>query len=296
MEFKEFMVKHSKNYTQEETLDRYEAFKDNLDYIEAHNAKNLSYTLGVNRFADMKPHEWATFIQRGAGGGLVLLNREKKYGKRATPNCASSDLVAAGKVTTPKNQESCGSCWSFSTTGAIEGILPTLVPLSEQQLMDCDSNDAACDGGFMDNAFQYVEQVGLCSEEDYPYEEKKGSCRANYCTKVTGSKISGFTDIEEGDASSMAARLCTAPVSVGVDASGSDFQLYNGGVMTGSCGTDLDHGVLVVGFGNDGGYDYWKIKNSWGTYWGESGYIRIERDGSSSGKCGVLLAASYPLP
>jgi len=299
--FKEFMVTHAKNYSSHaETIDRYEAFKDNVDIIEEHNAKNLSYRLGVNQFADMRNNEFAAWVQRGSGGGLVLLqNRKKNYvEKKLEASCRSSDLVSAGKVTGVKNQGGCGSCWSFSTTGAVEGILPNLTPLSEQQLVDCDKNDSACSGGLMDTAFEYVMKNGLCSEDDYAYVARKNyRCKSSTCAVVQGSKISGYKDIRAGDATTLEDTLCNQPVSIAIDASSTAFQLYSSGVLTTSqCGTDLDHGVLAVGFGVDGGESYFKVKNSWGTSWGESGYIRLCKDcaNSSKGQCGMLLMPSYP--
>lgn len=298
--FSAFQQKFAKNYTDAESELRYGIFKDNLDTINTHNAKNKSWTMGVNQFADMTPLEFTAWVKRGSGGGYVhLKNREKRYGEPQTPNCDSSDLVTAGVVTAVKNQGNCGSCWSFSTTGAIEGLLgqnPT--PLSEQMLVDCDSQDSACNGGLMDYAFQYVEAHGLCSESDYAYTAKKSwFCHSSSCSVVAGSKITGYTDIQEGDGDSMAARLCTHPVSVAIEADQTSFQFYSGGVLTDACGDSLDHGVLVVGFGKDGSDAYWKVKNSWGDSWGEQGYIRICKDcGANNGKgqCGVLSAASYP--
>ena len=222
----------------------------------------------------------------------------------------SIDWVKNGAVTPVKNQGQCGSCWSFSTTGALEGAYyiknGVLDSFSEQQLVDCDTRknggkDMGCNGGLMDNAFSWIEKNGgLCTEEDYAYTsgttKTAGTCDTS-CTVVSGSEIISYTDVKANSDNDMMSALAQQPVSIAIQADQKDFQLYNSGVFTGSCGTKLDHGVLVVGYGSLDGEDYYRVKNSWGTTWGDNGYIYLGRGdkfNNGSGQCGMLMQASYP--
>lgn len=217
----------------------------------------------------------------------------------------SVDWVTAGAVTDVKNQESCGSCWAFSTTGSIEGAMfithGELVSLSEQNLIDCDTKfEKGCDGGMMESAFVFDENSkGLCSESDYPYLQKSSTCRSN-CTKVAGSVVSSYIDIDEGDKHGLLASLVLQPTSIAMAAGSINFQFYSSGVYSEpKCGKDgqVDHGVLAVGYGtdSDSGKSFFNIKNSWGSSWGENGYVRLDRSSKHKyGTCAILNIMTAP--
>jgi len=299
--FIKFVTKYEKQYAHDDFFARYNIFKRNVDGINEHNAQGLSYWLDMNQFGDLTTEEYADLylgynhVQRSyirsqnhAEEPRGLLHR--------TQMASSLDWEEKGAVTPVKDQGQCGSCWAFSTTGALEGAKAIatgdLVSLSEQQLVDCAGSQGnyGCNGGLMDYAFEYVIQNGLAGEDDYTYTARDGSCKAS---KVKSQiSISGYTDVREGDEADLMKAVNVGPVSVAIEADRFPFQFYSGGVLDNAgCGEQLDHGVLLVGYGTDSGKDYWRVKNSWGGNWGESGYIRMVRD---KNMCGIALAASYP--
>ncbi|GMI27092.1 hypothetical protein TeGR_g2518 [Tetraparma gracilis] len=335
--FEAWMKEHSIEISKEEYDVRLGHFSELDDRIELHNAKNMTYTLGHNEYSHMS---WEEFREAKNIGSpmpekphLLGLSRDESNKHTADgppafadhwwcfadwmPFCGdspsdnddidmTSDWVEKGGVTDVKDQGSCGSCWSFSTTGAVEGayFLKTgsLVAFSEQQLVDCDidGDDAGCNGGLMDNAFKWIKSNGgLCKEDDYAYKAKQGTCQTT-CEEVDGSAVSAWVDVQQSD-KAMESALDQQPVSIAIEADQRDFQSYSGGVLTASCGTNLDHGVLAVGYGTmkfEGAddIDYYRVKNSWGPSWGKDGYIYLERGVSQSGgQCGMLMAASYPV-
>jgi len=316
--------------------------------IDVTNARNLTYSLGHNHFSGMDSNEFSEYMgfQDNANtlGSHININKLKERlaevkclkscvdeydsaSKLSTITCVkdciqekvglsmnnlpeSVDWVKAGAVTPVKNQGQCGSCWSFSTTGALEGAYfntyGTLPSFSEQQLVDCDNRknggkDMGCNGGLMDNAFTWIEKNGgLCSEDDYPYTsgdtKTAGTCQTT-CDVVDNSVVTTFTDVHPSNDVDMMTALSKQTVSIAIEADQQAFQLYKSGVFTGTCGTNLDHGVLTVGYGTLDGQDYYKVKNSWGGTWGDEGYILLGRGdefNKGQGQCGMLLQASYP--
>jgi C1A family cysteine protease len=275
-------------------------FADNDDLIEEVNGQNLSYKLGHNQYSHMDINEWREHVRLGLGYPThtpAATVHQAPADKASIPD--SVDWREKGAVTGVKDQGNCGSCWSFSTTGAMEGAnfikTGSLVSLSEQNFVDCDDNgDHGCMGGLMDNAFEWAQgNGGVCTEEAYPYTARKGDCQSG-CTKYAAPK--SYTDVAKNDADALMSAIAQQPVAIAIEADEKSFQLYKSGVLTASCGTNLDHGVLAVGYGTDNGVNYWTVKNSWGDSWGENGYIRLSRDVTQrGGQCGILMGPpSYP--
>merc|ERR1711974_522427 len=156
--------------------------------------------------------------------------------------------------------------------------------------------DSGCNGGLMDNAFQFAENNAICTETSYPYKAVGGSCKASSCTTgIPKGGVTGFKDVTVDSEQALMSAIQQGPVSIAIEADKSVFQLYTSGVLTGTCGTNLDHGVLAVGYGTEDGTDYWLVKNSWGASWGANGYIKLLRGKGGSGECGILKSASYPV-
>lgn len=304
----------------------FENWLSNDKFIEFTNSRNLTYTLGHNAFSGMNSEEFSELM--GFKANAELLAKGDGFLRGSVPSVQQSDVMdlsalptsvdwrTKGAVTGVKDQGQCGSCWSFSTTGALEGIYAiskgNLVSYSEQQLVDCDNGltkNHACNGGLMNSAFSWIStNGGLCTEQDYPYvsgtTKTAGTCQKS-CKLVSGSKISKYTDITPNSDTAMMTALAQQPVSVAIEADQQIFMLYKSGVFTNSgCGTNLDHGVLLVGYGSQSGQDYYILKNSWGTGWGtQGGYILLGKGNdpatgkpynNGAGQCGVLGMASYP--
>ena len=283
-------------------------FANNDDIIETHNSnEDNTYTLGHNQFSHMSFDEFKSYVRLGLNSLApeTIADNVLEAPQNLTALPSSIDWSTKGAVTGVKDQGNCGSCWSFSATGALEGAYQikygTLISFSEQNLVSCDSIDSACNGGLMDNAFSWTKtNGGLCTESGYPYTSgttgQKGTCTTT-CTKNTGVAPKSFTDVAKNSDSALMTALAQQPVSIAIQANQPAFQLYKSGVLTGTCGTNLDHGVLAVGYGTwTDGTDYYKVKNSWGTSWGMSGYILIQRGNPQRcGECGILCGPpSYP--
>ncbi|XP_056158107.1 procathepsin L-like [Lampris incognitus] len=310
LEFHAWKLKFEKTYTSpSEEAHRRQVWLNNRKLVLVHNIMAdegiKSYRLGMTFFADMENEEYRSLITRGC---LASFNSSMpRRGSAFLQRPGGADLPTAvdwrekGYVTEVKDQKQCGSCWAFSTTGSLEGQqfrkTGKLISLSEQQLVDCSGSfgNMGCMGGLMDQAFRYIiANKGLDTEESYPYEAQDGECRFNPAT--IGATCTGFVDVTSGDEDALKEAVATiGPVSVAIDAGHSSFQLYESGVYDESeCGsTELDHGVLAVGYGSDNGKDYWMVKNSWGLSWGAKGYIMMSRN--KHNQCGIATAASYPL-
>ncbi|KAJ4795132.1 Cysteine proteinase [Rhynchospora pubera] len=285
---------------------RFNVFKENVRYINEANKRGRPYKLALNKFADMTREEF----KRTYSGTKVMyhqMRQGKTNGNSGFRHEDTKDLPASidwrqkGAVTAVKNQGQCGSCWAFSTVCAVEGInqikTGNLVSLSEQELMDCNSENHGCDGGEMDYAFEFIEKNGgITTESNYPYTAVQHECNRGKKNSHDVT-IDGHEDVPVNNEEALMKAAANQPIAVAIEASGFDFQFYSEGVFTGDCGTNLDHGVAIVGYGTtQDGTDYWIVKNSWGANWGERGYVRMQRGVSAKeGLCGIAMQASYPV-
>jgi C1A family cysteine protease len=308
----QFKRDFGKTYASEaEEAERYAVFTANLEAIERLNTDHAHAEFQLNAFADLSADEFAEAYLTGFRPSLQQLWGSSahlgthEYSGAALPEHV--DWVTHGAVAEVKNQASCGSCWSFSATGALEGAWQIatghLVPISEQQLVDCSKSfgNMGCNGGLMDNAFQYMEQNAMCSESEYAYVAEGSTCnkkKLQKCNAVPKGAVKGFKDVDADDEKALREAVSQGPVSIAIEADKNAFQFYRSGVLRATCGQQLDHGVLLVGYGTDAeAGDYWKVKNSWGPKWGDAGYIRLSRaktDGPA-GECGLMKQPSYPV-
>jgi len=253
--------------------------------------------MGFNQFTDLTQAEYR--VAAGLGykpsaarhAGLPHLGVHMHTGEELA---ASVDWSTKGAVTPVKDQGQCGSCWSFSSTGGMEGAWQiasgSLVSMSEQQLVDCSTENGGCQGGDMGLAFDFAKTVNVATEASYPYKGTDGTCKSSFATAIPQGGVTGYKSVQQSTAGLQSA-LATGPVSVAIEADQLSFQLYKGGILKNGllkCGTTLDHGVLAVGYG-DG---FFKVKNSWGSSWGESGYLKISSEGNT---CGIHSDATQPV-
>jgi cathepsin L len=290
-----WMQQNQKSYHHEEFLTRFKTFKANMDFVHNHNKANKTFTVAMNKFGDLSNKEFSR-IYLGTKATVVPHAVKPKHAPHLP---ASMDWRKQGAVTPIKNQEQCGSCWSFSTTGSTEGChfitKKKLVSLSEQNLMDCSTSQGnqGCDGGLMTQAMTYIIQNGgIDTESSYPYTAQDGTC--SYNAANSGATLKSYVNVNSGDENDLQVKVNMGPTSVAIDASQSSFQFYSSGVYNEpACSTSqLDHGVLAVGWGVDNGTPYWLVKNSWGTDWGMNGYIEMSRN--LNNQCGIATMATLP--
>lgn len=289
----------------------FENWVSNDEYIDFVNQQNLSYQLAHNAYSGLSLQEFSEYMKFNKNKSYLrrnILEREpfdmvlEENPAFMISLPASIDWRTEGVVNSIKDQGQCGSCWAFSTITAVESAVAiktgVLYSLSEQELVDCDTIiNQGCNGGTMDFAFNWIgKQGGVCTETDYPYTsgttQKAGTCKTS-CKPISSSKVQNHVDIQVNSDNAMMIAIAEQPVSVAIEADQREFQLYSSGIFTAKCGTNLDHGVALVGYGSD----YYILRNSWGTSWGDEGYMYLGKGSQYgvSGQCGVLLEGSYPV-
>jgi len=291
-EFFKYVSEYGRSYaTKAEFQFRSQVFKNTLAQIEEHNNdQEHGSKVGINFLSD-----WTAEERKRLNGYVAPANKtQENVAILPTADLPSEvDWTQKGAVTPVKNQGQCGSCWSFSTTGAVEGAMfvktGNLQSYSEQQLVDCSGSfgNMGCNGGLMDNAFKYIEKNPLELESEYGYTAKQGKCQ--YDSSKGEGKVANYKDVSQGSWDQMQAAIAQQPVSVAIEADQMVFQGYTKGVITKGCGQQLDHGVLAVGYGTLDNQEYILVKNSWGASWGDKGYVRIAPQ-----QCVILMSASYP--
>lgn len=297
--FADFLEEFDKVYAEEEVPQRFKTFEENYRRVLEHNTMASPYTQSINEFADLTEEEFAA-KHLGFNGSGTAFEGWPYLGDHfeSAVDASSLDWRDRGAVTPVKNQGQCGACWTFSATGGLEGAgkLTTgdLVSLSEQEILDC-SESQGCGGGNMAIAFSFAKTHTITVEENYPYTAQEGTCKQESWTYgLMVHCVEGYRSVSQS-ASALMSAVNQQPVSVAVSVNLA-FSSYKSGVFTADCPTKLNHAVLLVGFGTEGGNTYWLVKNSWGTRWGESGYIRLARDATSKlGKCGIQTQSSYPV-
>jgi len=299
--FKEFIDTHDKKYeTVEEYFARFEVFKSNYLKTESFAldpTNTPSYTVGVTKFFDLTPAEFRRNYLGLKINVTHFMGKKQKNEEllKALENAPESlNWVEKGAIGAVKDQGQCGSCWAFSTIGALEGRHfiqnNETVILSEQDLVDCDTVDSGCNGGLMGNAYDFIiKNNGVESSKDYPYTARDGKCKDNK-KKHSDVQVKSKVVLENTDEDHMIAALQSGPLAIAINAD--LLQSYTGGVIDAKANkcdpSSLDHGVVLVGYTKD----TWIIRNSWANSWGEDGYFRFKRGQNT---CGVNNYVAYPL-
>ncbi|KAI8000176.1 Senescence-specific cysteine protease SAG12 [Camellia lanceoleosa] len=267
----QWMAHHGRVYKDVKEKDiRFQIFKENVERINAFNeGVDQGYKLSVNQFADQTNEEFRASRNGYKRQSIEVMSVSKPTSFRyanVTVVPSIMDWRKKGAVTPVKDQGQCGV-------------------------------DQGCYGGLMDSAFQFIKQnKGLTTEANYPYVGQDGTCNSKKAA-TPAAKITGYEDVPSNNEKALLQAVANHPVSVAIEASGYNFQFYSSGIFTGTCGTNLDHGVTAVGYGAiANGTKYWLVKNSWGSGWGENGYIRMKKDiAAKEGLCGIAMKASYPI-
>lgn len=310
-EFNSFIQEYNKTYeTDEYLLYRYLVFSNNMHYINERNSQNLSYTLEMNKFGDLTHDEFSDMYKgyNGLNNASTMFDYSVHHLTLNTLNYTTIDWRAEGLVTDIKDQEQCGSCWAFSAVVTMEGAharhTGNLTSLSEQDLVDCVPDCYGCNGGWPYLAIDYVingsttdnpngtNVSGIDTEVSYSYKGFDQSC--NFTNSTVGARFLNLTRLPQGsDAHLLDAVLTIGPISVAIDAE-NDFQFYSSGIFTSNTcsNTQLDHAVAIVGYGRtSNGTSYYIVRNSWGTDWGQDGYVYWNAD--IPDMCGISQDACY---
>ena len=293
-EFMQFVANHGKNYkTTEEYAIRLERYLKIDAYIVENNADPKStHTAAHNFLSDSTEAEYQK---------LLGTREQSESDHHAGQHEVTGEILGAtknwtGSCSTPvKDQGQCGSCWSFAGTEVVESghciKSGTLLTLSTQQNVDCNKNCYGCDGGWAYKAFQYLQTSGAELNSDYPYTAKDGTCK--YSASKGKVNTTGYKSVA-GNNSAMMSAINGQPVAVAINASSYAFQSYSSGVMSGTCSTSCNHAVVAVGYNSGASTPYWIVRNSWGSGWGNGGFIWMTQNGGSKGQCGINTQVNYP--
>lgn len=331
--FSSFMYKYDKTYdSEEERYKRYSIFKENLRHIDAHNADpSSSYKMAMNPFMDLSREEFkakrrgydTTSILRRArtkapllsssrnssyegSEGIFLSGSALQQSREVYPKNVDWANPKLKKVSSVKDQLYCGGCWAFAVADAVESRWAikhkrNVIELSIQELIDCDHNgvNEGCVGGNLPEGYEYViDQGGMCTSKDYKFTGYDQRCKKHHCQRRLG-KIRDYGIVIRDNEVALREAVAQGPVAIAIEADADAMQFYDKGILTTrSCGTNVDHAVTIVGYGEDHGMKYWKIKNSWSRDWGEGGYMRLCRECGRNGKtgeCGITVEAVFPI-
>jgi len=287
--------------------------------VKTTNAQGGAFTVELNNFADIAPEDFARTRGSTVRRNFSTWDNMPMLGVHRVSDVslpATMDWKAQGMLSQVKNQGQCGACWAFSSTGSIEAAWAIatkgkqVLALSEQQLVDCDPLDLGCSGGLPERTFTYLERAPMCTAGTYKYTSGEtktaGKCQKDNCmVAIVQGGIIGFTVVTSANVGfsldSLMSAVAQQPVTASIAGGDVHFQLYSGGVLHDipgktPCSDDTDHSVLLVGYGKQDGLDYWLIKNSWGSDWGEKGYAKVLRGkpNSTMGECGIRSDSAYP--